>query len=293
MKIGYIGYGEAAYYMSGGLADTGKVEQYACSRSFSYSGKPEEVGVQRCDSYEKLCAVCDTIFVMTPNTAALVTAEKVAPYLHRGIVYVDLTSSSPDLMQKAATVIEPTGALFVDAAMLDSLPKYRHRVRIVISGSGADELSARLDEFNMRVEKVGDKPGAAGAIKLLRSLYTKVHLAFALEMLEGAASYGVEDYVMRSLAETMDAKDFISGMDERTCSGIIHAARRADELEMAANMLSDAGISNRVSRAGVDKLREIAALDIKSQLNGYRPKTWKEALSFIEESKKIQDRKKA
>lgn len=282
MRIGYIGYGEAAYAMSCGIADekTG-VEQYACSRSFSYRGKPEDAGVKRCSSYEELSSVCDMIFVMTPNVAALATAEKVAPFLREGMLYVDLTSSAPKLMQQAAELVERSGAHFVDAAMLDRLTKFRNKVKIVVSGSGADEFMAHTEEFGMCVEKIGNKPGEASAIKMLRSLYTKAHLAFALEMLEGAASYGVEDYVMKSLAETMDCKDFVSGMDDRTCGGIFHAARRADELEMAANMLDDAGVYSGTSHAAAEKLREIGRLNLKEKLNGECPTTWKGAVQAI------------
>lgn len=282
MKLGYIGYGEAAYAMSLGLAEAGVAEQYACSRTFSYAGKPEEAGVKRCASYQELAAICDMIFVMTPNTAAFSVAQKIAPWLRKGTVYVDLTSSSPGLMRQVAAVVGASGALFVDAAMLDSLPKYRSRVRIVVSGEGAEEFCKRVDGLEMRVENVGEKPGAASAIKLLRSLYTKAHLALAFEMLRGAAYYGAEDYVMNSLAQTMDSKDFITGMNERICSGLIHAARRADELEMAAGMLGDAGLSNGIAAAASEELREIGRLGLKEKLGDRYPRTWKEALACLD-----------
>lgn len=282
MKLGYIGYGEAAYFMSAGLAGRG-VEQYACSRNFSYKGKPEDVGVKRCASYEELFSICDTVFAMTPNVAAVPTAEKAAPWLREGIVYADLSSAAPKLMEQAAAVVKPTGALFVDGAMLDSLPKFGSRVRIVISGDGAQELFRRIEGLEMRVDIVGDRPGAASAIKLLRSLYTKTHLGFALEMLEGASYYGVADYVMQGLAETMDGKDFITGMNERLSGGVLHATRRADELAMAAEMLDDAGLDSSVSTAASRKLRRLGELNLKEKLGDYRPKDWKDALRCIEE----------
>lgn len=282
MKLGYIGYGEAAYYMSVGLAKQG-VEQYACSRTFSYQHKPEEVGVTRCSSYEELFSICDTVFAMTPNTAAVPTAEQVVPYLHEGIIYADLSSAAPKLMEQCAALVKPTGALFVDAAMLDSLPKYGSRVRIVTSGDGARELSRRLDGLDMRVDIVGETPGSASAIKLLRSLYTKTHLGFALEMLEGAAHYGVADYVMAGLAETMDNKTFIEGMNERLSGGVLHATRRSHELAMAAEMLDDAGLDSSVSTAAAQKLRKLGEMNLKEKLGDYRPKDWKDALRCIEE----------
>ena len=283
MKLGYIGYGEAAYAMSCGIAELGLPDlvQAACSRTFSYKGKPEEAGVVRCSSYEELAAMCDTIFCMTPNTAAVPTARAMAPFLKPGQLYADLSSAAPKLMEEAAEIIEKSGALFADAAMLDGLPKFRNKVNIVVSGTGADEFLKRTAAFLPNVEKVGEKPGEASAIKMLRSLYTKAHLAIAFDMIEGAAAYGVEDYVMQSLAETMDGKDFITGMNGRISGGIIHAARRADELEMAAGMLEDAGLDPGLTLAAAEKLRDIGRLDLKNKITGERPKTWKGALEWI------------
>ena len=283
MKLGYIGYGEAAYAMSCGVAELKLPDlvQAACSRTFSYKGKPEDAGVIRCSSYEEMAALCDTIFCMTPNTAAVPTARAMAPFLKPGQLYADLSSAAPKLMEEAAEIIEKSGALFADAAMLDGLPKFRNKVNIVVSGTGADEFLKRTAAFLPNVEKVGEKPGEASAIKMLRSLYTKAHLAIAFDMIEGAAAYGVEDYVMQSLAETMDGKDFITGMNGRISGGIIHAARRADELEMAAGMLKDAGLDPGLTLAAAEKLRDIGRLDLKNKITGERPKTWKGALEWI------------
>ena len=283
MKLGYIGYGEAAYAMSCGVAELKLPDlvQAACSRTFSYKGKPEDAGVIRCSSYEEMAALCDTIFCMTPNTAAVPTARAMAPFLKPGQLYADLSSAAPKLMEEAAEIIEKSGALFADAAMLDGLPKFRNKVNIVVSGTGADEFLKRTAAFLPNVEKVGEKPGEASAIKMLRSLYTKAHLAIAFDMIEGAAAYGVEDYVMQSLAETMNGKDFITGMNGRISGGIIHAARRADELEMAAGMLEDAGLDPGLTLAAAEKLRDIGRLDLKNKITGERPKTWKGALEWI------------
>ncbi|MBR6704541.1 MAG: hypothetical protein IKI82_03840, partial [Lachnospiraceae bacterium] len=97
MKLGYIGYGEAAYAMSCGVAELKLPDlvQAACSRTFSYKGKPEDAGVIRCSSYEEMAALCDTIFCMTPNTAAVPTARAMAPFLKPGQLYADLSSAAP------------------------------------------------------------------------------------------------------------------------------------------------------------------------------------------------------
>lgn len=293
MKLGYIGYGEAAFYMSKGIRSADPaLFQAACSRTFSYRGKPEEAGVVRCATHEELAACCDTIFCMTPNVAAVPTAQAMAPFLRPGQLYADLSSAAPKLMEEAAAAVEASGALFADAAMLDSLPKFGNRVRIAVSGSGADEFLSRTEAVLPRTEKVGERPGEASAVKMLRSLYTKAHLAIAFDMIEAAGAYGVEDHIMKSLAETMDGKDFISGMNQRLTTGVIHAPRRADELEMAAGMLSDAGLDPSLTLAAAGKLREIGRLDLKGKLNGETPSDWKAALECLQRARREEAQKK-
>lgn len=281
MKLGYIGYGEAAHSMASGFAEAGLTGQYAFSRTFSYSGKPEQAGVTRVASLEELCAVCSTIFVLTPNTAAVEMARKTAPFLKEGIVYVDLTSSNPKLMEEVEEIIRPTGALFVDGAMLNSLPKMRNKTKTVISGEGAPLLLERAAGWGMRLELVGERAGAASSIKMIQALYTKTLQGVAIEMLRGAAAYGVEDYVMHSMAESSDKRDFISSMDNRMSTVILHAARRAVELDMAGDMLDDAGLPSRVVRAAAEELRELGKLGLKEKVKDNPPETWKEALDVI------------
>ena len=132
---------------------------------------------------------------------------------------------------------------------------------------------------------VGTEPGSACAIKMLRSVYTKSLLGVCFEMLEAAAHYGIEDYIMNSLAVTMDEKDFVSGMNGRTCGGVIHAGRRSVELMMAADMLAEDGLSSGVCRASAEKLKEIGELNLKEKLGGYKPKTWKEAVKCVMDAK--------
>lgn len=286
MKLGYIGYGEAAKAIAAGLREEGLAEQYGWSRSIWKVENPEELGIIRTASLEEMFKICDVVMCVTPASASISVAEQCKSYMTKDHIYIDASSSSPKVMEDVWKIIRDTGVQFADGALLDTVPKYRHKTPLVLAGNGAQAAYDALAPYGMAAEVVGTEPGSACAIKMLRSVYTKAHLACAFEMLEAAVHYGIEDYIMTSLAKTMDAKDFISGMDGRTCGGVIHAARRAEELAMAADMMEESGLSAGVSRAGAEKLKEIGELNLKAKLGSYRPRTWKEAMYCVRDAKK-------
>ena len=286
MKIGFIGYGEAARAIAEGLQENGLAREdvYGWSRSIAQAD-PATVNVTVAASKEEIFKLCRVVICITPASASVAVAEECKGYMTPEHIYVDVSSSSPRVMQDVWSVIRDTGVQFADGALLDTVPKYRHKTPTVLAGNGAQAAFDALTPYGWSMEVVGDEPGSACAIKLLRSVYTKSLLGICFEMLEAAAHYGIEDQIMTSLARTMDDKDFVSGMNGRTCGGVLHAGRRGEELMMAADMLAEDGLSSGVCRASAEKLREIGELNLKEKLGDYRPKTWKEAIDCIRQAK--------
>lgn len=289
MKIGFIGYGEAARAIAEGLQENGLAREdvYGWSRSMAQAD-PSTINVTAATSKKEIFDLCEVVICITPASACVAVAEECKEYMTPEHVYVDASSSSPRLMQDVWRIIKDTGVQFVDGALLDTVPKYRHKTPTVLAGNGARAAFESLTPYGWNMEVVGDQPGSASAVKMLRSVYTKGLLGVCFEMLEAATHYGIEDYIMSSLAQTMDDKDFVSGMNGRTCGGVLHADRRSAELLMAADMLAQDGLSNGVCRASAEKLREIGALDLKEKLGDYCPRTWKEAIACIQEAKQKQ-----
>ena len=286
MRLGFIGYGDAARAVAKGIHGEGTCsEMTAWSKSMQKCDLPDENGVTYAGSRKELVEGSDIIFVMVPGSVAVACAEETASLLDSGKLYVDLCTASPRDMRLVEEIITKSGAGFADGAMMDTVPKYMHRVPITLCGKNAYEAEKIMCSFGMVITNLGEEPGKADAMKLLRSMYTKAHLACVFEMLEAAEHYGVAEFVMDGLAKTMDNKTFVEGMDSRCAGGVIHAARRAHELDSAAQMLEEDGLPAYVSRAGAQKLREIGELDIRNNLTHGRPETWQEAMDYIIERK--------
>lgn len=282
--LGFIGYGDAALAIAKGLYEQrGVREMNAWSVVLEGSPEHDEHGVRVFGTLKELIEHSDLLFVLVPGAAAVDVAEKSAAFLKPGQLYVDLTTSSPKDMKKVEKIIKATGAGFADGAMMDTVPKHLHRVPVTLCGPDVKEAEERMNALGMLIDPLGEETGKADAVKLLRSMYTKAHLACVFEMLEAAEHFGVTDYIMEGLAKTMDSETFDQGMNKRCAGGVIHAERRSHELLCAAEMLEEEGFTALMSRAGSEKLKEIGALDIRNHLTHGRPVTWKEALSCLTE----------
>jgi len=282
--IGFIGYGDAARAIAKGLHEDEKTgEMHAWSVVLEGSPEPDEYGVRVYGTLEELIKNADLLFALVPGAAAIDVAEKAAPFLKPEQLYVDLTTSSPTDMKKVEQIIKTADAKFADGAMMDTVPKHNHRVPITLCGPDYKEAYEKMTSLGMKIDALGEETGKADAVKLLRSMYTKAHLACVFEMLEAAEHFGVAQYVMDGLAVTMDSETFNQGMDKRVAGGVIHAERRSHELACAADMLEQEGFSAIMSRAGSEKLKQVGKLEIRDHLTHGRPVTWQEALQYLKE----------
>jgi 3-hydroxyisobutyrate dehydrogenase-like beta-hydroxyacid dehydrogenase len=124
--------------------------------------------------------------------------------LRPGQICADLSASTPEIKKQIWEVLEPTGVLFADAAMMGLLAVNKDQVPISASGSGAQALYDALTPLGMKVTVVGDAPGAASGMKLLRSIYMKGHDALFFEMLRAAEKYGIFDEMIRNVGVSLD-----------------------------------------------------------------------------------------
>ena len=60
---------------------------------------------------------------ITPASASVGVAEECKKFMTPDHIYVDVSSSSPKVMQDVWAVIKDTGVQFADGALLDTVPK--------------------------------------------------------------------------------------------------------------------------------------------------------------------------
>ncbi len=261
MKIGFIGFGEAAYCISMGLH-----EQNVACRIFAYDAmesdqvkgdaiktRAEESGVTLLRTSGEVAQNADVVIASVPSSYTMDVCKEVLSDLKEGQIYADVSASTPAVKEQIWSLLEPKGVLFVDAAMLGSLPQDQHRVPITASGNGAQAFLDRMTPLGMRVTLAGNKAGAASAIKLVRSVFMKGIAACMFEMLQGADAYGVCDEVVASMSKSLDGIPFTEHLKRLVTGTSIHAVRRGAELKGSVKMLKECGLDAAMSDAAMRK----------------------------------------
>lgn len=179
MKLGFIGFGEVAYEVSRGLKEDG-LDGIVAYDPMKNNPKYEKLIQERAtaaavtllDTPGAVVKAADIIISAVPGSYALQAAEGLVTELNEQKIYADVSTSSPTIKQKIAELIEPTGAGFVDGALMAGLTLHQHKVPALVSGNAASKFIELMTPYHMSLNKVSDRAGDAIAVKLVRSIYT-------------------------------------------------------------------------------------------------------------------------
>jgi 3-hydroxyisobutyrate dehydrogenase-like beta-hydroxyacid dehydrogenase len=177
-------------------------------------------------------------------------------------VYVDPSSSAPEDKARNAGVVAAAGGWYVDAAVLGTAVLSGLAVPLLASGPGAQRFVEIADRLGMDVTPAGPVPGDAARAKLIRSVYMKGRDALLVEMLTAAEAAGIAPLIVASIARAPGEQVTFDQLVERVLPALaLHAARRADELQDAATVLEELGVSPELTTAAAERLRRMAAMD--------------------------------
>lgn len=293
VKIGFIGLGEAGYFMAQGLAEEGAAGIKAFDVALTMGGAYRQTVIDRAkdakvllvDSIEEIMTQCTVVFCAVQAQYAVDVAEKALPFMRSEILFADVTTARPSQKEAIAAKFAEKGFSYIDAAMLGSLPVNRHKVPMICSGKGAQELIDALKGYNMDMEFMRGSAGMASRLKLVRSSYTKGTEALATETLLLAHKLGLEKDVIESLNATSGKPTFAEAMQRQVRSSIIHADRRAHEAEDSAVLMEECGIEPLMSRATAERMKRTAGMGLKQELKGVTPKTTEEVYALWDAKK--------
>jgi 3-hydroxyisobutyrate dehydrogenase-like beta-hydroxyacid dehydrogenase len=249
LTVAILGLGEAGGRFAGDLAALG-AEVRGCDPD------PER-GAGFAGSAAEAVRGSDVVLSLNSAAAALEAARSASAALSPGQLYADLNSAGPQTKRAIAAVVAPTGALFVDVALLAPVPRRGLRTPALASGPGAQGFEQRFGALGMPVEVVGDEAGAAATRKLVRSVFMKGLAAAIVESLDAAERAGCERWLEEEIAAVLDGPG--APLLERLRDGTrLHAARRAGEMQDARDLLLELGLEPRVTSATLALLEALA-----------------------------------
>lgn len=256
LRVAVLGLGEAGSAIAQDLLRAG-------AEVVGFDPVPEKTvpGLLRAQSEAEAAEGASLVLSVNWARVAREVAEKVAPVLRPGQVYADLNTASPSLKHLLAEILAPTGARFVDVALMSPVPGRGLATPSLASGPGAWAYKGCLEPLGAAVEVVGERPGEAALRKLLRSVFFKGMAAAVLEALEAARRLGLEAEVWDNIAKTLkEADETLVG---RLVEGSLrHAERRREEMLAAAELLREVGVEPLVTEATARQLGRLLGREL-------------------------------
>ncbi|MGH3186877.1 MAG: DUF1932 domain-containing protein [Streptosporangiaceae bacterium] len=256
LVIAVLGLGEAGSAIAVDLLAAG-----VCVRGYDPAAASPE-GITDTRGEAEAAQGADVVLSVNSAKAAVEAFDAGRHGLRPGGLWADLNTASPGTKRRLAQIAEESGIPFADVAMMAPVPGRGLRVPMLASGSGAGPYADALAPLGADIEVLDGPAGLAATKKLLRSVFYKGMAAAVVEALEAARAAGHEQWLLEHLADQLTAAD--AGTLERITEGTYrHAVRRSAEMEAAAAMLTELGVSPLMadaSRALHERLAQGAAV---------------------------------
>ena len=248
-RIALLGLGEAGSLIAADLAAAG-------ASVVAYDPQPKAVpaGVSSAASEAEAAARAEVVLSVNWSWASKDAARAAARGLSFGAVYAELNTSSPALKREVAEVVEPSGALFADVALLSNVPGKGLRTPMLAAGPGAWRFAELLTPLGAQIEALAEEVGEAARRKLLRSVFMKGFGAVVVEALEAARLAGREEWLEPQIQDVLKLPGEARRFDEGTR---LHAQRRLHEMEAALELLRELGAPTAVTEATVANLSRL------------------------------------
>jgi 3-hydroxyisobutyrate dehydrogenase-like beta-hydroxyacid dehydrogenase len=283
MRIGFVGFGEAAYHIAKGLRQPGisSICAFDIKVTDQVRQRARETETRLVASNRELAQSCDIIMSAVTANQAAAAADQNAPSLTANHIYADLNSVSPGLKQTIARVIEATGARFAEIAMMAPVPPYNHKVPMLAGGKGAQDFVDQLAPFGISAEIVSREVGTAAATKMFRSIIVKGIEALITECVLGASRYDADERVFASLAESFPGIQWQKLADYMVGRVVVHGARRAREMEEVAATLREIDIEPIMAEAIVRRMDWSVEAGLKQIFGGEAPTSYREVVDAL------------
>src|SRR5882672_8311930 len=259
-QVALIGFGEFGGIFGRDLAAAGiSVAAFDILFNFEQSrpsmlAKAKDANVRACDSLDEAIRGADLVISAVTSSEATGAAKEAASILSGGQTYLDVNSVSPETKRQIARILEPSRAIFVEAAVMAPVSPQRLKVPMLLGGADAEQVAARLRSMGMNATPISERIGVASAVKMCRSVIVKGIEALAVESLFAARRYGAEKEVLASLAATYPHMGWDGPLPDYVISRVAeHGRRRAAEMREAAETLWDVGLEPLTALATAER----------------------------------------
>ena len=273
MRVAFIGYGEVAAAFSAALAARG-VEIAAYDVLFEQPGGAERLKARAAGMKIDFGLLPEAIgkasYILSTVTTSVAqqAAQRCVPHLRAGHIYVDFNATDPALKSDIERIVTPSGAAFVEGAVLGAVGVTGAKTEILLGGPHARRAEQNLaGEMGLNARFYSEEIGKASMFKNLRSVFSKGLEALLIEFLTAGERAGIRADLWREVTELFTNHPF-----EKTASNWVrtHAtahARRHSEMKQVVNVLRQLGIDPTMTQATVNFFARSGALGLQDRFS--------------------------
>ena len=288
MRVAFIGFGEVASAFCTALAARG-AEITAYDVLLEQSGGLDRLKTRSSGTRVEFCGLQEAlrgaryILSTVTTTVAQEAARRCVPNLGGGQTYVDLNATDPGVKLEIEHIITPSGAAFVEGAVLGAVGVTGAKTEILLGGPHGQRAERELaGELGLNARFYSEDIGKASMFKMLRSVFSKGLEALLIEFLVAGERAGIRDDLWREVTELMANHPF-----EKTAANWVrsHATahtRRYHEMKQVANVLRQLGLEPTVTAATEAFFQRSGSLGLDERFTA-TPATIDEVVHFFNE----------
>lgn len=252
-RVCVFGLGEAGSEIAADLVAAG-----AAVAGFDPAPVATPKGVRRHDDPCAAVVAAEAVLGITAAADSRAALEQALSAIPRGSHYADFSTASPELKRSLSATAAVAGLGFTDVALMGTVPGKGIKTPALASGPGAAAFAEYMIPLGMDVAVVGSEPGLAATHKLLRSVVVKGLTAVVIESMRAAAAAGLAAEAWGNIVDQIEAAD--ESFLRRLVAGTgTHAQRRLAEMQAAAALLADLGVSAVMTGSTVANLEDVIA----------------------------------
>lgn len=199
----------------------------------------------------------DLVMSVCPPQVALDVARSVTGF--EGL-YVDANAVSPATVAAVAAIIEAGGGSCVDGGIVGPPPHRPGTTRLFLSGPRAQEVADLFAGTNLEPVLVGERIGAASAVKMAFAAWTKGTDALALAIRAFARAEGVDGPLVAEWERS------VPELPPRSAKAAANAAakgwRWGSEMDEIAAAFGAQGQPEGFHRAAAEVFRQVPRTDV-------------------------------
>jgi len=268
VRLAFVGFGEVASVFAATLQEHG-AEVAAYDRLLDEAGGHAVLAQRTRGAPVRFAALPEALagasYVLSSVTTdvAREAARACVPHLRAGQAWVDLNACEPQVKRDIAALVQPTGAAFVEGALLGAIAVEGGRTELLLGGPHAERAAQDLAQLGLNARFFGLEIGRASMFKMLRSVLSKGMEALLLEFLVAGERAGLRQELWAEAERLFRKHSFGEIAENWVCSHATAHERRWHEVVQVERVLRSLGLEPVMTAATEALFRRSVELRLK------------------------------